>query len=41
MEDPMLVHLQEFLTERKYLTLRFNFPFWEAREPPCVAGAMG
>ena len=33
MEDPMLVHLQEFLTERKYLTLRFNFPFWEARKP--------
>ncbi len=33
MEDPLLVHLQEFLTDSKYLTLRFNFPFWEARRP--------
>ena len=32
-EDPMLEHLQRHLTERKYLTLRFNFPFWEARKP--------
>jgi predicted alpha/beta-hydrolase family hydrolase len=29
-EDPLLVHLQTQLTERRCLTLRFNFPFAEA-----------
>jgi len=33
LEDPLLEHLQHELTERKFLTLRFNFPFWEARTP--------
>ncbi len=30
MSDPLLVHLQEQLTERRCLSLRFNFPFAEA-----------
>ena len=30
---PMLEHLQRRLTEEKFLTLRFNFPFAEAHEP--------
>jgi predicted alpha/beta-hydrolase family hydrolase len=30
LEEPLLVELQRVLTERKYLTLRFNFPFAEA-----------
>ena len=29
-QDPLLVHLHEQLTERRCLTLRFNFPFAEA-----------
>ncbi|MCC6642706.1 MAG: hypothetical protein IT386_16220 [Deltaproteobacteria bacterium] len=29
-DEPLLVSLQHALTERKYLTLRFNFPFAEA-----------
>lgn len=29
-EDPLLVHLHEQLTERRCLSLRFNFPFAEA-----------
>ena len=29
--DPLLVDLHQALTARKYLTLRFNFPFAEAR----------
>lgn len=29
-DEPLLVALQQALTERKYLTLRFNFPFAEA-----------
>jgi predicted alpha/beta-hydrolase family hydrolase len=29
-DEPLLVSLQQALTERKYLTLRFNFPFAEA-----------
>jgi predicted alpha/beta-hydrolase family hydrolase len=29
-DEPLLVALQHALTERKYLTLRFNFPFAEA-----------
>lgn len=34
-EDALLVELQRALTERKYLTLRFNFPFAElARKRP-------
>jgi predicted alpha/beta-hydrolase family hydrolase len=33
MEDPVLVGLQRGLTERKYLTLRFNFPFAQAKRP--------
>ena len=39
-EDPLLVHLQRQLTERRCLTLRFNFPFAEAgkkkADPPQV-----
>jgi hypothetical protein len=39
-EDPLLVDLHRSLTERKYLTLRFNFPFAEAGrkrpDPPAV-----
>ena len=33
MEDPQLEALQQRLTEARYLTLRFNFPFWEGRKP--------
>jgi predicted alpha/beta-hydrolase family hydrolase len=29
-QEPLLVHLQQQLTERRCLTLRFNFPFAEA-----------
>jgi predicted alpha/beta-hydrolase family hydrolase len=32
MHDPVLEHLQRELTERRYLTLRFNFPFAEAKK---------
>jgi hypothetical protein len=32
MDDPVIVDLQERLTERKFMTLRFNFPFGEARK---------
>jgi hypothetical protein len=39
-DDPLLVELHRTLTERKYLTLRFNFPFAEAQkkkpDPPAV-----
>lgn len=31
-EDPTLVEIHRALTERKYLTLRFNFPFAEAQK---------
>jgi hypothetical protein len=31
MEDPLVVALQRGLTERKYLALRFNFPFAQAK----------
>jgi hypothetical protein len=30
MEDPVVAYLHRELTERRYLTLRFNFPFAEA-----------
>lgn len=30
MNDPLVTYLQRELTERKYMTLRFNFPFAEA-----------
>lgn len=30
MDDPVIAHLHRELTERRYLTLRFNFPFAEA-----------
>jgi predicted alpha/beta-hydrolase family hydrolase len=30
MDDPVLEHVHRELTERRYLTLRFNFPFAEA-----------
>jgi predicted alpha/beta-hydrolase family hydrolase len=30
MDDPVIKHMCERLTERKFLTLRFNFPFGEA-----------
>jgi len=30
LEDPLIAHLHRELTERKFLTLRFNFPFAEA-----------
>ena len=38
-EDPLLVHLHQQLTERRCLSLRFNFPFAEAgkRRPDPVA----
>ena len=29
LSDPLIEHLQHELTERKFMTLRFNFPFWE------------
>ena len=32
MDDPVLAHLHRELTERRYLTLRFNFPFAEAKK---------
>ncbi len=32
MDDPMLEHLHRELTERRYLCLRFNFPFAEAKK---------
>lgn len=32
MHDPVLEQLHRELTERRYLTLRFNFPFAEARK---------
>lgn len=39
-QDPLLVELHRALSERKYLTLRFNFPFAEAQkkrpDPPHV-----
>jgi predicted alpha/beta-hydrolase family hydrolase len=31
-EDPLLVHLHQQLTERRCLSLRFNFPFAEAKK---------
>jgi predicted alpha/beta-hydrolase family hydrolase len=31
-EDPQLVELHRALTDRKYLTLRFNFPYAEAKK---------
>ncbi len=33
LDDPQLEALQRSLTEARYLTLRFNFPFWEGRKP--------
>jgi len=39
-DDPLVAELHRSLTERKYLTLRFNFPFAEAQkkrpDPPAV-----
>lgn len=32
MNDPVLEHVHRELTERRYLTLRFNFPFAEAKK---------
>jgi predicted alpha/beta-hydrolase family hydrolase len=32
MDDPVLEHLHRELTEHRYLTLRFNFPFAEAKK---------
>ncbi len=32
MGDPLIEHLHRELTERRYLSLRFNFPFAEARK---------
>jgi predicted alpha/beta-hydrolase family hydrolase len=32
MSDPLIEHLQQALTERKFMTLRFNFPFWETHK---------
>jgi predicted alpha/beta-hydrolase family hydrolase len=32
MNDPALAHVHRQLTERRYLTLRFNFPFAEAKK---------
>lgn len=32
MDEPLLVYLHRELTERRYLTLRFNFPFAEAKK---------
>lgn len=32
LSDPLVAGLHEGLTERKYLTLRFNFPFGEAKK---------
>jgi predicted alpha/beta-hydrolase family hydrolase len=33
LNHPLLEHLQDKLTNEKFLTLRFNFPFAEAHEP--------
>ena len=33
LEDPLIEHLQRDLAARKYLTVRFNFPFAEAGRP--------
>jgi predicted alpha/beta-hydrolase family hydrolase len=33
MTDPLVAGLQRGLTERKHLTLRFNFPFAQAKRP--------
>ncbi len=33
LHHPLLEHLQDRLTNEKFLTLRFNFPFAEAHEP--------
>jgi predicted alpha/beta-hydrolase family hydrolase len=32
MDDPVIEHLHRELTERRYLTLRFNYPFAEAKK---------
>jgi len=32
MNDPVIEHVMRELTERRYLTLRFNFPFAEAKK---------
>lgn len=32
MDDPVLAHVHRELTERRYLTLRFNYPFAEAKK---------
>jgi hypothetical protein len=49
-DDPQLVELQRALTDRKVLSLRFNFPFAEAKrrrvDPPpvlerCLRSALG
>jgi predicted alpha/beta-hydrolase family hydrolase len=32
MDDPVIEHIHRELTERRYLTLRFNFPFAEAKK---------
>jgi hypothetical protein len=39
MDDPVIAELHRELTERRYLTLRFNFPFAEAKKkrPDSVA----
>ena len=39
MHDPVLEHLQRELTEHRYLTLRFNFPYAEAskRRPDAMS----
>jgi predicted alpha/beta-hydrolase family hydrolase len=40
MDDPAIEHIHRELTERRYLSLRFNFPFAEAKkkrpDPPAV-----
>jgi predicted alpha/beta-hydrolase family hydrolase len=33
LDDPLVAALQRGLTERKYLALRFNFPFAQAKKP--------
>lgn len=33
LDDPLVAALQHGLTERKYLALRFNFPFAQAKRP--------
>ena len=32
LEDPLVSHVHRELTERKFMTLRFNFPFAEAKK---------